>query len=113
MLALERRRLKLRWPMHVVDTRSGVQDGYYAKMLHAETASGRTAGWEVLQLVVDALYPNGCGFRFTGEPVPDDATMREKIKAAKERLPRALRQHSSATRTHLREYASATAEANP
>jgi hypothetical protein len=52
MLEVERRRLFLGWPMWLVDERSGVQSGYYAKMLYADTPSGRCAGWEMLQWVL-------------------------------------------------------------
>jgi hypothetical protein len=106
MLGLERRRLALGWPMWLVDERSGVQSGYYAKMLHAETSSGRNAGWNMLQLVADALYPDGCGVRFFISEclVPDDETMREKIEAAKRRH---RRQQAENSPTHLRSYASA------
>jgi hypothetical protein len=101
MLAVERRRLALGWPMWLVDERSGVQSGYYAKILHAETISGRNAGWEVLQWVIDALWPDGIGVRFNGEPIPDVETMREKIRAmregyAQERAPTHLRSYTSA-----------------
>lgn len=41
------------------DDLSGLQDGYTAKLLHPDTPSGRQARWETLQLLVDALYPDG------------------------------------------------------
>ena len=56
---LDRRIRSLRWPMHECDDRSGLQDGYTAKLLHPDTASGRQARWESLQLLIDALYPQG------------------------------------------------------
>jgi hypothetical protein len=51
------RRLGL--PMWRCDDLSGLQDGYTAKLLHPDTPSGRQARWETLQLLVDALFPDG------------------------------------------------------
>jgi hypothetical protein len=45
--------------MWLVDERSGVQDGYYAKCLYPDTPSGRQAGWQMLDLIVGALFPEG------------------------------------------------------
>jgi hypothetical protein len=56
--------------MHVLDDRADLQDGYYAKCLYNETPSGRMAGLEILQWMIDALYPSGVGLRFVGGPVP-------------------------------------------
>lgn len=50
---------RLGLPMWRCDDLSGVQDGYTAKMLHPETPSGRQARWETLQLLIDAVYPDG------------------------------------------------------
>jgi hypothetical protein len=107
VLGLERRRLQLGWPMHVVDDRAGLQDGYYAKMLHSETPSGRSAGWLMLQLVMDALWPDGAGVRFFGaDALPNDELMRERIEALSKRY-RKRRRQQYRLRTHLRDYASA------
>jgi hypothetical protein len=46
-------------PMWVCDDRAGLQDGYTAKLLHPDTPSGRQARWETLQLLIDAMYPEG------------------------------------------------------
>ena len=51
------RRLGL--PMWRCDDLSGVQDGYTAKMLHPDTPSGRQASWPTLDLMMQALYPDG------------------------------------------------------
>lgn len=59
MLEIERRRLALGLPHWQVNDVAGTQDGYFAKMLLADTPSGRQASWETLQLVVDALFPEG------------------------------------------------------
>jgi hypothetical protein len=66
---VERRRIELGWPMWKVDDKAGTQDGYFAKIIHPDTPTGRQARWEILQLVVDALFPNG--FRVTLEPEKD------------------------------------------
>ena len=59
MMELERRRLALGWPMWKLDDKAGTQDGYYAKCLYPDTPSGRQARWETLQLLIDALWPEG------------------------------------------------------
>jgi hypothetical protein len=56
---MERRRLELGWPMWQLDDKAGTQDGYYAKCLYPGTPSGKRARWETLQLIVDALFPQG------------------------------------------------------
>ena len=50
---------KLGLPMWRCDDLSGVQDGYTAKMLHPDTPSGRQASWLTLDLMMQALYPDG------------------------------------------------------
>ncbi|XKH38217.1 hypothetical protein ACIU1J_27490 [Azospirillum doebereinerae] len=46
--------------MAYLDDRAGGSDGYWAKALHADTPSGRQAGWAILQDYADALFPAGC-----------------------------------------------------
>ncbi|MFK8251777.1 hypothetical protein [Ancylobacter terrae] len=41
------------------DDLSGLQDGYVAKLLHPDTKTGRQANWATLQLLVDAVFPDG------------------------------------------------------
>lgn len=48
--------------MWQVDDLSGVPDGYTAKALHPDTPSGRQATWPQIQLIIDALYPDGFAF---------------------------------------------------
>ncbi|MBP2290761.1 hypothetical protein [Azospirillum rugosum] len=45
--------------MEKLDDRAGANDGYFAKILHADTPSGRQAGWEMLDLYAQALFPGG------------------------------------------------------
>jgi len=59
MLEIERRRHQLGCPMWKVDEASGVEDGYFAKMQAMDAKTGRQAGWDILQLVIDALFPQG------------------------------------------------------
>jgi hypothetical protein len=59
MLECERRRQSLGLAMWKVDELAGTQDGYYAKAVHADAASGRQAQWETLQDIIDALFPSG------------------------------------------------------
>jgi hypothetical protein len=58
-LECERRRQVLGWPMWKLDDAAGLQDGHYAKLLHADRRSGRCVTWDTLQLVVSALWPAG------------------------------------------------------
>ena len=58
--ALDARRRALGWTCAQLDDAAGAQDGYFAKCLHADTPSGRVAGWDMLQYYVDALWPAGC-----------------------------------------------------
>lgn len=41
------------------DDLSGLQDGYTAKLLHPDAKSGRQANWATLQLLMDAVFPDG------------------------------------------------------
>lgn len=66
--ALDARRRALGWPMATLDDKAGGQDGYWAKLLHADAPSGRQGGWEILQLYADALYP--AGHRVAVVPAP-------------------------------------------
>ena len=59
MLECERRRQQLGWAMWKVDDASGLQDGHFAKLLHADRPSKRCVRWETLQLVITALFPEG------------------------------------------------------
>jgi hypothetical protein len=52
-----------------VDELSGVQDGYCAKALHPDAPSGRQSRWETLQLIIDALYPEGLSVTLKANPV--------------------------------------------
>lgn len=60
--ALEIRRRELGWTYKVCDAKSGLQDGYTAKMFRPDTPSGRIAHWKTMQMLLDAMY-GGCGFR--------------------------------------------------
>jgi hypothetical protein len=68
LLAIERRRRQLGWPSSYLDDRAGTQDGYFQKILHADAPSGRCARWETLQLVVDALFPDGINLLASNNP---------------------------------------------
>lgn len=68
MIAIEERRQQLGLPMWRVDELAGTQDGYYAKALHADAPSGRQAQWNTLQLIIDALFPEGVTLRLEAAP---------------------------------------------
>ena len=59
MTELEDRRLERGWPAWMLDDKAGVQDGYSQKMVHVDTPSGRQAGWQTVDLLMQALFPNG------------------------------------------------------
>ena len=58
-IELERERQRLGWAMWKVDDAAGLQDGHYAKLLHADRRSGRCVQWPTLQMVISALFPKG------------------------------------------------------
>jgi hypothetical protein len=58
--------------MWKVDDVAGLQDGHFAKLLHADRRSGRCARWETLNLLVSALWPLGFDVEIkhkTGDPL--------------------------------------------
>ena len=55
--SLELRRRELGWSFEKCDEVSGLQRGYAAKAWHPDTNSGRQAGWQVLQWLLDAMFP--------------------------------------------------------
>jgi hypothetical protein len=68
--------LDLGLTMNNCDTVSGLDDGYTAKMLHPDTPSGRQAGWQRLQYLLDTVYAGG--FILSIKPRAD----LDKIRAA-------------------------------
>jgi len=72
MLAVEERRQALGLSMWQVNDGAGLQDGFYAKMLHAHTPSGRQAQWPTLQLVIDFLFSGGFDLRLVAAPIKKD-----------------------------------------
>jgi hypothetical protein len=64
----ERRRQELSLPMWKLDDLAGTQDGFYAKMLHADRPSGRQCRWETLNLIVSALWPQGFDLQIIHKP---------------------------------------------
>lgn len=59
MLELEARRLALGLPMERFSEWAGLPDRYYPKALLPDTPSGRQASWDLMQTMMDALYPHG------------------------------------------------------
>jgi hypothetical protein len=70
--------------MQQADDVAGLQDGYLAKMLHPDTPSGRQAQWPTLQLLLDAVYPNG--FRLRLLPIAGMTATRASIDRKLARL---------------------------
>lgn len=56
---VERNRLRFGVPMWQVDEAAGTQAGYYAHALYASTPSGRIATWSSVQMILEALFPQG------------------------------------------------------
>src|SRR5262249_27655178 len=83
--ALERRIRSLGLTMQECDDLSGNEDGYTAKMLHPDTASGRQAQWKTLQNLVTALYPND-DFQLTIKPGPSrDPLLLKRLRRDRDR----------------------------
>jgi transcriptional regulator with XRE-family HTH domain len=59
MLEVERRRRQLNVSMERLSEIAGVADRAYSKYLHSGSAHGRTARWETIQIIADALWPDG------------------------------------------------------
>jgi hypothetical protein len=54
--------------MWQVDDAAGLQDGHYAKCLHADRPSGRQAQWPTVHLIVTALFPAGFDVQMSNKP---------------------------------------------
>lgn len=82
MIEIERRRQQLRLSSWQVDDVAGLQDGYYQKMLHADAASGRQARWEMIQMLIDALFPDGFDLKLkpNNGAILDVASMTGKLR---------------------------------
>jgi hypothetical protein len=59
MKAIEYHRVRQGLSMVVLEERAGLSEGYFSKMLHADSAEGRRASWQVLERVASALWPDG------------------------------------------------------
>lgn len=59
MAGLVQRKREVRLANWQVDDLSGVQDGYFAKMASPDAPQGRMAGWQAVDEVCRALYPDG------------------------------------------------------
>jgi hypothetical protein len=75
---LRKQILSLGLTMANCDELSGLNDGYTAKMLHAGTPSGRQAGWQCVQYLMDVLYCCG-GFVITVRPKAPMETIKAEI----------------------------------
>lgn len=77
MAALEGRRVELGLSMATVNDISGLQDGFFSKMIYPDTPSGRQARWETVQLAVEALFGKG----FTVQIIPGEDENRRLLSA--------------------------------
>lgn len=59
MAEIERNRKRFDVPMWKVDEAAGTQSGWYAHALYPETTHGRIATWASVQMLMDALFPDG------------------------------------------------------
>jgi hypothetical protein len=62
------------------DERTGFHEGYTAHVLTPDTPTGRQARWEMLQCLIDVLWPEG--FTLSIEPMGVEAADREERRAA-------------------------------
>jgi hypothetical protein len=88
IVELERRRRKLGLPMWKLDDLSGVQDGYYAKVLHVSAPSGRQAGWTILDYLTTALFPRGVRVKLIAcrkKPMPGQPSINQRTAREIER----------------------------
>jgi hypothetical protein len=68
--------------MWELEEKAGLSEGYYSKMLHADSAEGRQATWPVLQKVADALFPGRrCTVKLSAQE-PDAVLAAPAIKTA-------------------------------
>jgi hypothetical protein len=56
MQLIEAQRLGCGLSMAEVERMSGLQDGFYSKMIYPDTPSGRQARWDTVQLAIQALF---------------------------------------------------------
>lgn len=84
MLEFEQRRQALGFPMEAFSEYAGLPDRYYPKALHADRPSGRQAQWATVQIMADALYPNG--FDLIIKPKPGAVMSEDNLKAKLLRL---------------------------
>lgn len=88
MSQLEAKRVELGLPMggqrqdtrkKSVDDLAGTADGYYAKALYPDTASGRRAGWDVLDEFVVALFGRGFTVEIRGDGISASGLASTKV----------------------------------
>jgi hypothetical protein len=101
VLELERHRIAANWTSSQLDDAAGVQDGYFQKILHADSPSGRQAQWATIQLFVDALLPDGFDAEIRRQPggCMGASKLDSKIKALRAQY------HQPTQRDRMRELA--------
>jgi hypothetical protein len=98
---LRKQILTLGLTMAQCDDLSGLNDGYTAKALHANTPSGRQAGYACIQDLMDVLFCCG-GFLMTIRPKADVDTIKAEIARRLERRGSKLNPLGIATSARLR-----------
>jgi hypothetical protein len=68
ILECERRRMALGLPMEKFCEYAGLPDRYYGKAVCVDTPSGRQPQWPTLQIIIDALFPNGFDVEIRPKP---------------------------------------------
>lgn len=79
MLEVERQRHAVGFPMEKFSEYAGLCDRFYPKALHADKPSGRQVQWQTLQVMIDALFPNG--FDLIIKPRPGPMMSESNLKA--------------------------------
>lgn len=92
MEAIEYRRATLGWPMWKVEEQAGLSEGYYSKILHAQSLEGRRASVETLEKVLDALFEGAYIARFA-RPRVDPMLATARLKNINANLRTYLRNH--------------------
>jgi hypothetical protein len=59
ILEIERRRQFLGWTCWQLEDAAGLNDGHYSHLLQVDRPSGRQGTWKMVQLLIEAMYPEG------------------------------------------------------
>ena len=82
IVAIEIERRAKRWPMYLVDEKSGIADSLYSKMVAVDAPCGRQSEYATLDDVCDALWPDGWSVQIVpGKVLRTEADMKAELAA--------------------------------